>query len=420
MATDHTAPSAPGTFSLREHYPPGVRQALGRFVGDHLIPFAMGLMRKLNPVLRIPFTQVYFVTGFDAVQEVFARPKDFVSAYEPKCEVLDWRHFILAMPDNKLYWHIESCMKRLWRREDLDGIVAIVSRESRSALAEAEDGRLDFTQDYVARIGMAVIRDYYGIMLPENPKPFFDGVLFGNGFVFGLPKIKAKAARDARAAIAEVWPVIDASIDMQRGSPNPDTVIGRYHLDTEISSALTEEDFRSAIMAMIGGFLPASCNSNGRTLRIFLEQPVVLEEARRAVREGDHEHLLKMLHEAMRLDYIIPMLWRRPPDNTWLGHGTAKAVPVPAQSTIVLSNKVAMRDPKRVPAPMKFRSDRSEYQYLVYGHGFHYCIGAEMNDAILKVLFGELLRHDVRRVDKISWAGLYPWHFPIEVTRAGA
>ena len=69
-----------------------------------------------------------------------------------------------------------------------------------------------------------------------------------------------------------------------------------------------------------------------------------------------------------------------------LGVGTDREIPVPAGSTIVLSNQVAMKDRRRIQSPERYDPDRSRHQYMLYGHDFHYCVGAAINDVMLEEL----------------------------------
>lgn len=402
-------------FSLADLHPPGVAEAIKFRLVDRLIPDAFSLLQRVRPVARVPFTQWFFVTGFDANQEVFSRPGDFVTPYESKCEVLGWRDFMLALPDGERYRHILEQTRSLWRAGDLDQVRAITRNAARAAINDAGSDSFDFIQNYSVRAALAVVEEYYGVPLPQLHQPFFDGVLFGSGFVFGLPNPSPEKERMAQKAMREVWPVIDDAMAAQRAHPREDTVLGRYFADPELQAQFSTADMRSAIMAMIGGFLPTNTNGNGRILETLFRIAPAMADARAAATAGDLARLLSVLHEAMRLKYILPMLWRRATKDTVLGVGTDREIPVPAGSTIVLSNQVAMKDRRRIPNPERYDPDRSRHQYMLYGHDFHYCVGAAINDVMLEELFGALLTQDVARTGSTRWVGMYPWQMPIRI-----
>ena len=61
---------------------------------------------------------------------------------------------------------------------------------------------------------------------------------------------------------------------------------------------------------------------------------------------------------------------------------------------------------------------------LIYGHRFHYCVGARISDTILLELFKLLLSVNARRpadesLRDVRWVGMYPWNVWIDHDQLG-
>jgi len=216
-------------FSLEGRNPPGPRQALTSLVLNRLIPGGMSVLRRVRPVWKVPGRDLVVVTGFDAVQEVFSRQHDFEVPYEERVELIHFDGFLLALQDTDEYHKMHDGITQLFCPDDTGQVKSII-RDTTADILAGRGRDLDLIQDLVKPVVLAVVEQYYGVPVPEAlAQPFFDGNLASSGFVFAGPRITAKQAAIARAAVAEVWPVIDAAMDAARRSPNRATVLGRYY-----------------------------------------------------------------------------------------------------------------------------------------------------------------------------------------------
>ncbi|NSC25348.1 cytochrome P450 [Streptomyces albus subsp. chlorinus] len=68
-------------------------------------------------------------------------------------------------------------------------------------------------------------------------------------------------------------------------------------------------------------------------------------------------------------------------------HGTR----VPAGDSVIVSLCAANRDPRRFPAPDTLDLDRGPVPHLAFGHGVHFCPGAALARAELRIALGTLL-----------------------------
>jgi cytochrome P450 len=396
------------TFDLDRHKPGRLGQAILNFVMEHAIPGFFALLREIAPVWRIPRTNIVIVTRFDDVQEICLRHAEFPVPYQSKVDKLGWHPpFLLALPDGDEYQRILREVHQLWSDQDLGRVREIAREASERALQEA-GGRIDAIQSLMVPVVLAVLERYYGIAIPPaDRQACIDGAMHTAGFLFGPQSDSAEKVAVARQAIAGVWKVIDAAIAESRLTPKPeDTIIGRCHAQGITSDA----NLRSYLMGMIVGYLPTNTNANGRVLKVLLNHPIAWRAAVDAARAGDHAGLLAALHEALRLEYILPGLWRRATARLTLGEGTAQPRTIDAGSLVYISFMAAMKDRRRVRNPYAFDHRRSPDVNMIYGYQFHWCVGARISDAMMQGIFMALMRRAPRAAGPLRMKGNFPWN----------
>lgn len=396
-------------FSLEQHRPGPVAQFITTLIVRRIIPAVFGLLRRIAPVFRFPFTNTVLVTSFDHVQEVFLRHNDFPVPYQRQVDHLDWDPtFLLAMKDTPEYWKTVEQVRELWRDEDLDFVRQIAREVSEEKLAAA-GGRIDAIQDLMVPVTEAVIDRYYGVPIPEAlQQPFFDGCMHVAGFLFGAQTEAPKAIQSAQQAISIVWQVIDDAIAAARKTPLPDnTIIGRCH-----ATGITDDKhLRSYLMGMIMGYLPTNTLANGHALDVIMGNPDANRIGVDAATKGDRDHVLRVVHEALRISYILPGLWRTVPEPQKIGVGTKKEYTIKKGRMIYISGMSAMLDSRRIEAPKKFDPRRSPDVYMIYGYQFHYCIGAAIADVMMEEIFTALMSRNPKPMGKMSFNGNFPWNY---------
>ena len=81
------------------------------------------------------------------------------------------------------------------------------------------------------------------------------------------------------------------------------------------------------------------------------------------------------------------MIFRR----TAVSDASLGGVRVRAGDKVVVSFVAANRDPAVFAAPSSFDIRRTPNPHLVFGHGPHFCLGAQLARTQMRALFGELL-----------------------------
>lgn len=384
-----------------------VVQFFTTFLVRKLIPFVFGVLRRYAPVFRFPFTNTVIVTSFDHVQEVFQRQNDFPVPYQRQVDLLNWKPtFLLAMKDTPDYWKTLDQVKKLWCASDLDHVRAIARDVSETKLQGAE-GQIDVIQGLMVPVTEAVIERYYGVPIPaDDRESFFDGCMQVAGFLFGSQSIAPKAVESAQHAISIVWKVIDNAIAEAHKNPLPEnTIIGRCHA----LKVTDDAHLRSYLMGMIMGYLPTNTLANGHAFDVILGDTTAYQVGCAAAEKKDHDLIRRVVREALRISYILPGLWRTTPEAVDLGVGTTKTYRIEKGRMVYISGMSAMKDSRRIPEPNTFDPDRSRDVYMIYGHGFHYCVGAAIADVMMEEIFTALLSRAPRAEGKMVFNGNFPW-----------
>jgi len=425
---------------LYEPKAPGkLAQGFANFMFRSLIPGFFALLRAIAPVFKLPFTNVTLLTRFDDVQEVFSRNKDFVVPYIKMAGPLRWDPtFVLAMKhDDEAYKKMIGNMRALWLDSDLDDITEIARDVSTKAL-DAHDGKIDAVQDLMLPVVLHVLKRYYGMpmvglterdmvtnRLPGHEKlsedqkhnirrleAFITGTNAIAGYVFGPQTLNDKKIREIHWAANSVWPYLyEATNNYGENAPPDNTIIGRARAQRSRGEmSITDAELRSIILGMIAGFLPTNTNANGKAFDVLMKTPSAKAAAQEAVDQEDDNALLGIIYEAQRHQYILPGLWRTTEKDQILGIGRKRQKIIKEGRLLYISGLSAMFDKRRVIKPKEFIGDRSRDTYLIYGHRFHYCIGAHLSDKMMLAMFKALFkRHaEYQKGAKVKFRGAIP------------
>lgn len=423
-----TTATSGAPFSLDKHKRGGFGAAIGHWIGNTFLPAFLRFLGRVAPIWRVPLplpkkVKLTVVTSFDAFEEVYSRHFDFEVPYEERMEVLQWQHFILALQDTPDYHDMYDNISRLFKPWDNDRVREIARTTTESILANRH-GDLDFMQELVKPVLLSIVEQQYGVTLPagaDDVQAFYDGNLAGSGFTFSGPWISKKQRATATAAVGGVWPVFDAAMAAAKAHPDPTTVLGRYYLEGA-DKTFSEDKMRSALMTMVGGYLPTCANGSGRAMDVFLKDKDAMQFVRDAAHAEQDDIVLTGIKEAIRVNYIIPFLWRRAASDTYLGEGSTKRKKIKKDQILAVSLLAAMQDKRRIKNPRKFDPYRSATVRTVYGHQFHYCIGASIADTVLLETFKGVLKRDPvqSRSQKNRSVGSYPWNIYVTLSEPGA
>jgi cytochrome P450 len=107
------------------------------------------------------------------------------------------------------------------------------------------------------------------------------------------------------------------------------------------------------------------------------------------------------------------------PNGYTLAAGTSREKFLKPGQIVLASTQSAMFDSQRVRNPDRFDPQRADEDYLIFGHGQHWCLGAYMAISQLTQTFKLLLsKKDLRRVPgsagRLRRLGVYPANLTVE------
>ncbi|MEP6564053.1 MAG: cytochrome P450 [Mesorhizobium sp.] len=369
----------------------------------------LALLRRFWPNLAIG--NFLLVTRNADVRDILERGDEFETPYGPEmAELARGSNFILGMQDGADYRRMKSSVLSAFPPAEVEAVVRpIAARHSREIMTHARPG-FDAIADLMKIVPVHICRDYFGIEIDDESE-FADWAIALSALFFSDPTASATTRELAVVAGDRLIRVIDRSIDAIRGkAANSEQPLPRLVALMD-QGRLSRPDLHSIMLGMIAGFVPTNLLAGGNCLDVILSRP----EARQAVDAAlaDTERLDKAILEAMRFKPIWVGPWRYTARDATIAKGTRRERLVKAGTVVMPATLSAMFDPEAVQNPNAFDTSRPPRDYLVFGHGIHLCIGAE----IARIQIGESLRalfqkQGLRRArggaGRMTYIGAYP------------
>lgn len=418
------APDAPSYFD--KTFPEGFTARLSRAVFSGIYPRYLRFCLHFGPAYY-SIIKKHVILSFDYVQEAFARYDDLEVPHDNKTGALKWNPaFLLARRDDDAeYRRIHGMVREYWSANLKDfRDIARQAFESRLTIRADGDHRIDAIHEYMIPAFWEIIEKHYGVEIQDGGEKneFTHALLVISSFFFGSVKGSKKVLPHARKAFEATMKSLDKVIaDAQKPNAQPVGVLAKMLADQNMAKA----EMPSWLLGMILGFIPTSTNAQGRALEVFLTN----DEAMKWIKDnvdsvpndkgyGGSGKLLAGCHEALRLNYILPALFRVAKNDVVLGRGTTRPYKIEKGAELMLSGQTAMFDPQRNPKPTRFNPYRPFVSYLNYGHRMHYCVGWDLSDIVMEETFRALALADVKAPSRrrIEWRGAFPWVNYIKVT----
>lgn len=366
---------------------------LGSIANDAQGTFAE--LQAARPILVSPGPVV--ITKHADCVEILGRHHDFsVRAYAPSMLRITGR-FFLGEDDTELYERDVSTMRLAFRRDDLPGLVGMVRSFADVAIREVApgpSGTFDAIGGLTRRVPAETIRAYFGLdgVSVETVQRwaracFWD--IFAN-----LPN-DADISRAADVQATEMRAVLDGLIASRRDEDQVrrDTVLDRLLALADLSgSGFDDLAVRHNLIGLITGAVDTTSTAVVNILRELFARPDALDNAVRAVREGDGAALEALCFEALRLRPQAPMLLRTSEKPGIVAAGTERATMIPAGRWVLVAISSAMRDPDLAPEPDAFLPGRPSHLHLHFGDGLHSCFGRHLNRVQIVEIVAAMLR----------------------------
>jgi cytochrome P450 len=185
---------------------------------------------------------------------------------------------------------------------------------------------------------------------------------------------------------------------------------------------MSDDIIRAFILGLIVGFVPTNTLAGGHILEMLLRRRGFLEEAVAAAQAGDDILLGRCLFEALRFKPINWGPFRVCAKDYVLAANTAHKQRIRKGTRVLVCTMSAMFDNSKIKHPYLFLPERPAFDYMHFGFGLHWCVGAFVAQAQLVQTFKPLLLEaDLRRAPgragKLKrWAGspIFPRSLVVE------
>ena len=400
----------------RSQMKPTLGAALLALVFDYpLHACIFGFLRWAAPLLQLG--KYFVVTRYDDVLEVLSRDRDFAVPWAAKMEELtDGENFVLGMPRGARYKQSYEQLATAFPREDVTRIVQPRAGQiSEDKLAGIR--RMDVIQDLMWAVPTQLTGEYYGIPIADA-KEFAFWTVAVSRYLFGPPS----AGPDdlARVAAGCLRAAIRQGIARAKAGANKGAVLPRLiEAQRRTPDIMTDEVITAQLFGMVLGFIPTNLIASGNIIDTLLRFPEFMAQARAAAFADDDQRLWLCLQEALRFRFINPGTWRVCAARTTIAAGTSRATVVPAGAILLVSAQSAMFDRREIELPRQFNPNRPPEDYLTFGYGQHWCIGAYIAMAQITATFKALLlKKGLRRADgadgRLRRITIYPAYMAVE------
>jgi cytochrome P450 len=362
------------------------------------------------------------VTLRDDVEEVFSRPDIFkVPFAEEIARLNDGQEpgtpFVLGIDNAKKHDAQLIEVMQVFTRSDAVEVGRISNRRAREIIENA-DGRLDAVSGLITEVTIDICSEYLGVRVDDRTD-FAEALMCLSDHLFRLPPIKPKPKVDQKADL--VRDVVDDAIRAEHQWPSKDdkTVLARL-----VRSGKPDNVIRAFIVGLIVGFVPTNTLAGGHILDLLMRRPGFLKESVAAAQAGDDILLGRCLFEALRFKPINCGPFRLCEEDYVVAAHTERKQRIPKGTKVLVCTMSAMFDHSNVEHPYHFLPERPAFDYMHFGFGIHWCVGAFVAQAQLVQTFKPLLLREnlgpaSGRAGKLKgWRGasIFPRHLFVEFT----
>ncbi|MGF1597950.1 MAG: cytochrome P450 [Acidimicrobiales bacterium] len=265
------------------------------------------------------------------------------------------------------------------------------------------DGRADLVEDLAVALPLATICEMMGVPVDDwsDIHRWTDSAFDTPSTAWALPG-ESRADMRRRLRI-EFFEYLEDLIARKRAHPADDLASTLVH--AEISTGrLTQQQLHGYLTLLISAGNETTRNATSRGVLALLEHPDQLARLR-----GDPDRLVEpAVEEIVRWTSPVIQFARTATRDVTL-HGQT----IRAGDTVGVWYPSANRDERQFDGPYRFDVGRDPNYHVGFGHGPHFCLGANLARWELRAMFNELARRDV--LEQIAVDGQGEWMTDLHV-----
>ena len=349
---------------------------------------AYRLLREHAPLHWHEATGSYVVSRYEDVRRAFKDDVFSTENYGWQLEPVHGRTILQL--DGREHSVRRALVAPAFRGRDLrERFLPVIERNSRSLIdGFRHRGRVDLVSQYATRFPINVIVDMLGLDQSDHDRfhDWYTAIIAFLGNLAQDPLVTEAGLRTHDELAAHMIPII------QERRENPgDDLLSRLCLAEVDGTRMTDEE----IKAFCSLLLAAGGETTDKAIASLFANLVAHPEQLEAVRR-DRSLIPRAFAESLRFTPPVQMIMRQPSRDVTIGGGT-----VPAGSTVTCLIGAANRDPQRFSDPDTFDLFRDELaettsftaaaEHLSFALGRHFCVGALLAEAEVRVGVNDLL-----------------------------
>ncbi len=276
--------------------------------------------------------------------------------------------------------------------------------EFEAALAAA-DGPVDLVDELAVKLPLATICSMMGVSVERwsDIHRWTDSLFNTDSMAWSQP---GESRRDMRKRLRiEYFEFIEDLIAEKRAHPGDDLSSILVHAKVD-GAALTQQQLHGYLTLLIAAGNETTRNATTRGILALIDHPEEL--ARFDAAAGAPNVVEPAVEEIVRWTSPVIQFARTAVVDVEL-HGHT----IRAGDTVGVWYPSANRDERAFPEPYRFDVTREPNDHVGFGHGPHFCLGANLARWELRAVFAELSRRAV--VSRLALAGPAEWMTDLHV-----
>ncbi|GAA2932901.1 cytochrome P450 [Kitasatospora cinereorecta] len=354
----------------------------------------LGELRSKGDVVPAPWGGAYFVTGFDACNQVL-RGREWLApdfawqerqAHTERWEAPATQEMTKTL--SRLNAPEHTCQRRslgnLFDRSTIERMTPDVDRDVTRLLDDLAErlraGPADFAETVSEQLPISTVGSW--LSLPPEDYPHLLEITHDQVYAQELLPSRSQLAVSAEATI-RLRAYFTELIRQRRATPGDDVLSGWIRTWDELEP---DREAADEVLYRLTMFITIASLETTATLLSSVVWHLLEEPSRWTWLRENPEHIDAAIDEALRYDPPIHINTRVAADDTVLA-----GVPVAKDSMVHVMYGAANHDPRRNPDPYTFDILRAG-THLTFGGGAHYCLGAALARLETRSMLTQLLR----------------------------
>lgn len=344
-------------------------------------------IRADGPVIHKKAFRQWFVAGYEEARQVLSSPDATVSQ---QMEVLlDVRPYsqlsprsqgffrdLLLLIDPPRHTRLRSLVNRAFTPRQVTGIEGRMATIVDDLIADFSGDQIDLMDDFAVPFPAYVIAQLLGV--PTERWEWIRAI--SNVFARGLDVFRGFDPTEMDRALDDFRDYVVGLAKERLTDPKDDLISALAQVE-DAGDRLTEDE----LVAIVGILLFAGHETTGGMFGNSICALARYREQRDLVRSNP-TLWPNAIEELLRFDTALKSDPRVAERDLVVGDTT-----IPAGQNIVVMLGVANRDPRRFDHPDTLQLDRPDPSPLSFGHGIHFCLGANLARTELRIGLPRLL-----------------------------